>query len=93
MRSAKERVFQLFSNPDRAHQEIEEALKEGGLVSFDAMTGEEQNPASDEQWESDAPPGDAHHDDARDNERNSDGMHHLVPRIGVLVIVLSHVLV
>ena len=56
------------------------------------MTGEEQNPATDEEREADAPPGKPQEDDARDDEGDSDGMHHLVPGIGVLVIVLRHVL-
>jgi len=92
MRGAEERVFEFFCDPHWADEEVEDALKECGLVAFDAMASEEKNPAADEEREAYAPPRDAQKDDARDDEGDSDGMHHLVPGIGVLVIVLRHVL-
>ena len=92
MRRSKERILQFFGYPYGPDEEVDDALKECGFVSFDAMTGEEENPATDEEREADAPRGDPQEDDARDDEGDSDGMHHLVPGIGVLVIVLRHVL-
>lgn len=93
VRGIKECVFQFFGDPDWADEEIDEALKECGFISFDAMTGEKKDPAADEEREADAPPGYAQQDDTRDDDGDSDGMHHLIPRIGVLVIILRHVLV
>lgn len=92
MRGAEDRVFQFFGDPDRADEEVDEALKECGLVAFDAVAGEEQDPAAYEEREADAPPRDAQEDDARDNDGDSDRVHHFVPGIGMLVIVLRHVL-
>jgi len=92
VRGAKECVFQFFGDPDRADEEVDDALKECGFVAFNPMTGEEKDPATDEEREADVPPGDAQEGDARDDDGYSDGVHHLVPRIGVLVIVLRHVL-
>jgi hypothetical protein len=67
-------------------------LKERWLISFDPMTGEKQDPSANEERETDPPPRDAQKDDASYDYRNSDGMHHLVPGVGVLVVVLLHVL-
>jgi hypothetical protein len=93
VRGAEDRVFQLFGDPDRADEEVDEALKKRGLISFNAMTSEEQDPAAYEERETNPPPCDAQKDDARDYDGDSDGVHQFVPWIGVLVIVLSHVLI
>ena len=92
VRGAKECIFQFFGDPDRAYEEVDEALKECGFVSFYAMAGEKEDPAAEEERDADAPPGKAQQDDTRDDDGDSDCVHHLVPGIGVLVIILRHVL-
>ena len=92
VRGIKECVFQFFGDPDWAYEEVDDALKECWLIALDAMAGKEQDPAAYEEREADAPPRDAQQHDARDDDGDADGMHHFVPGIGVLVIVLRHVL-
>jgi hypothetical protein len=92
VRSARERIFHFFRDPERADEEVNDTLKECWLISFDPMTGEEQDPSADKEREADPPPRDEKKHETRDDHRNSNGVHHFVPGIGVLVVVLRHVL-
>jgi len=87
----EERIFQFFGDPEWADEEVDDALKESWSISFDTMTGKEQNPSADKKREADPPPCDAQKHETRDDDRNSNGVHYLVPGIRVFVVVLRHV--
>lgn len=92
VRGAEKGVFEFLGDPDGADEEVDHALKERGLVAFDAVAGEEENPSGDEESEANAPVGEASEDDGGEDDGNTDAVHEFVPGVGVLVIVLRHVL-
>ena len=72
--------------------QIDRKMKFLRRIPFDPMTGKEQDPSADKEREADPPPCDAQKHETCDDDRNSNGVHRLVPGIGVLVVVLRHVL-
>jgi hypothetical protein len=89
----EESVFQFFGDPEGADEKIDQALEERGLVAFDAVAGEQQNPSANEQREAGAPVRQGCENDSGEDDGNAYAMQDFVPRIRVLVVVLRHVLV
>jgi hypothetical protein len=87
---ACDRIFDFFYDPERAYEEVDDALKECWFISFDAMADKEQDPSADKKREADSPVSETYERDPHDDDGDSHCVHHLVPGIGVLVVVLRH---
>lgn len=92
MRTSEKGVFKFLGDPDRTDKEVHDALEEGRLIAFDAMSREQKNPAADEKSQTDFPARENRKDNSREDDGDSDGVEELVPAVRVLVIVLRHVL-
>src|SRR5208282_860533 len=91
--AAEQRILDFLGDPYRTDKEIDQTLEERGLIPFNAVACEKQNPPSDEERQPRAPESQNQENDSREDDRNSDPVQDLVPRVGVFVVVLSHVTV
>jgi hypothetical protein len=87
-RPAQQAFLDFFQHPDGADQEVDRALEEGGFVAFDAMSQEEEDPATDEKGQTEAPMQDCQQDQAYKDCGNANGVEDFIPGVVVFVVVL-----
>jgi hypothetical protein len=87
-RFEKSRRFSDAANqPPRADQKVDWILKECGLISFDCMPNELQNPAADEECQRD-PPIEKEEQPRNSNHRDAKRMTKLIHRVPMLGFVI-----
>src|SRR6516165_5896314 len=82
---------ELLGNPDRPDQQIDRPLEKRGMIAFNPVSQEQQNPAACKTSCAPAPSHEDQENQPGKNEWNADAMKQFVPGRAMFVIVLSHV--
>jgi hypothetical protein len=90
MRSGEEHP-RFLSYPDGSNKQVNRALEERRMVTFDPVTQEQERPTAKEESAAGKPSGEKKQDQPGKNHRDANSMQQLVPAGRVFVIVLRHV--